>query len=127
MIYGIGVDMVEIPRMERVINKWGERFTKRIFTGNEMEFCLKSTKTISAFSMRFAAKEAFSKAIGFGMRQGIIWRDIEVVHNAYGRPGLNLAGRALDHCRTQGITGFYVTLSDEGDYSIAVVVLEKKG
>ena len=124
MIYGIGVDLVHIKRMEGTINRWGERFIRRVFTSGEIEICSKRSKPHSAFSMRFAAKEAFSKAIGLGMKKGIRWRDIEVFHFPGGRPGLRLYGRSLEICQEQNIAGLHVSLSDEGEYGIAMVVLE---
>jgi holo-[acyl-carrier protein] synthase len=124
MIYGIGVDLVHIKRIERTMSRWGERFIQRVFTPGEMEICYKRSSPPSAFSMRFAAKEAFSKAIGLGMKKGIRWRDIEVFHLPTGQPGLRLHGRSLAFCRENHITGMHLTLSDEGEYGIAMVVLE---
>jgi holo-[acyl-carrier protein] synthase len=124
MIYGIGIDLVNIPRLETVIQKWGDRFVKRIFTDQEAEFCFKRAYPPSALALRFAAKEAFSKAIGLGMRKGIRWRDIEVFHYPGGRPGLKLQGRASEICSEKHITRFHLSLSDEGRYGTAVVVLE---
>ena len=125
MIYGIGVDLVKIERIERVMHRWGDRFIHRIFTPGEMEICYSRSSPPSAFALRFAAKEAFSKAIGLGMRKGVRWRDIEVFHYPGGRPGLRVHGRSFDICRNEKITGFHVSLSDEREYGIAVVVLEK--
>jgi len=125
MIYGIGIDLVTIRRMGRVIDRWGKRFIDRIFTAQEINFCFQGTKSVSSLALRFAAKEAFSKAIGLGMRKGIRWQDIEIVQNPSGRPDLNVTGKALSFCRKEGIIRWYVSLSDEGDYGIAVVVLEK--
>jgi holo-[acyl-carrier protein] synthase len=124
MIYGIGVDLVHIKRLERTIHRWGERFVQRVFTPGEMEICYKRSSPSSAFSMRFAAKEAFSKAIGLGMKKGIRWRDIEVFHFPGGRPGLRLHGRSHEICQEQHITGLHVSLSDEGEYGMAMVILE---
>jgi holo-[acyl-carrier protein] synthase len=75
-------------------------------------------------ALRFAAKEAFSKAMGLGMRKGIRWRDIEVFHYPGGRPGLRLHGRSSEICHEKQITRFHLSLSDEGRYGMAVVVLE---
>ena len=125
MIYGIGVDLVKIARIERVIHRWGDRFIHRIYTRDEMEICYGRSSPPSAFALRFAAKEAFSKAIGYGMRGGVRWRDIEVFHYPGGRPGLRLHGKSFDICRKEKITGFYVSLSDEREYGVAMVVLEK--
>ena len=124
MIYGIGVDLVNIRRMEKVLSRWGTRFMERVFTAREIELCSLRPNSVSALALRFAAKEAFSKAIGLGMRKGIRWRDIEVVHNANGRPDLKVTGKALKVCHEEGIASWFVTLSDESGYGIAVVALE---
>jgi holo-[acyl-carrier protein] synthase len=125
MIYGIGVDLVNITRMSRTIERWGNRFIGRIFTSREIEFCIQSGRSASRFALHFAAKEAFSKALGMGMRRGIRWRDIEVFHHPSGRPDLAIAGKSLMFCRKEGISRWHISLSDEVDYGIAVVVLEK--
>jgi holo-[acyl-carrier protein] synthase len=124
MVYGIGVDIINIGMMKTVIDRWGTRFINRVFTAREIDFCFQRTKSVPSFALRFAAKEAFSKAIGFGMRKGIRWRDIEIFHHPSGRPDLRLTGRALSFCNNERI-GWHLTLSDEEDYGIAVVVLEK--
>jgi holo-[acyl-carrier protein] synthase len=124
MIYGIGVDLVKISRMDDVLKKWGDRFVHRVFTESEAEICLKRAFPPSAFALRFAAKEAFSKALGLGMRGGLRWRDIEVFHFPGGRPGLRPLGRASEICRERRIDGYHVSLSDEVDYGVAMVVLE---
>lgn len=125
MIYGIGVDLVNIERIEKVVNRWGDRFIDRVFTAEEKEFCYNRALPASAFALRFAAKEAFSKALGLGMRRGIMWRDIEVFHFPGGKPYLRLRGRSHEICRKEKITGLHLSLSDEGKYGIAMVVLEK--
>jgi holo-[acyl-carrier protein] synthase len=125
MIYGIGVDLVHIPRMERVINRWGDRFVKRVFTSDEAEICYKRAHPPAAFALRFAAKEAFSKAIGLGMKKGILWRDVEVFNNPDGKPGVRLHGKSCEISERQRISGIHLSLSDEGDYGVAMVVLER--
>jgi holo-[acyl-carrier protein] synthase len=124
MIFGVGVDLVNVERLETVLRRWGDRFVKRVFTDQEAEFCFKRAHPASPLALRFAAKEAFSKAIGLGMRKGIRWRDIEVFHYPGGRPGLRLQGRSSEICREKRITRFHLSLSDEGRYGVAVVVLE---
>ena len=125
MIYGTGVDIVKIDRIERVIKKWGDRFIDRVFTQDEKKFCLKRMRPYPAFALRFAAKEAFSKALGTGMRKGVFWRDIEVFHFKSGKPGLNVYGTSRSHCEKEGIKSFNISLSDEDEYGIAMVILEK--
>ena len=125
MIYGIGIDLVSIKRIKEVIDRWGMRFINRVFTDREIDFCLKRPKSAQAFASRFAAKEAFSKAIGLGMRKGITWRDIETLQQASGKPDLKISGKSLSLCEQERITNWHITLSDENGFSIAVVVLEK--
>ena len=124
MIYGIGVDLVKMPRIQAAIETWGERFQEKIFTEAEQAFCLSKTRPTRYWAMRFAAKEAFSKAIGLGMRQGIRWKDIEVTHNAFGKPELLLHGRAREICIQAGIKNSFLTLTDEAEMAVAVVILE---
>jgi holo-[acyl-carrier protein] synthase len=125
MIYGTGVDIVSVKRMQKVIERWGDRFIERVFTPGEIRICSSRAFPPSAYSMRFAAKEAFSKAIGHGMRNGIRWRDIEVFHYPGGRPGLRLHGRSEELCAKENLNGYHVSMSDDGEYGVAMVVLEK--
>lgn len=126
MIYGIGVDLASIRRIERVINKWGARFVTRVFTADEAQFCYQRTSPSSAFALRFAAKEAFSKALGLGMRKGIKWKEIEVFNFPSGKPSIRLYGTPFEICRKSGITDIHLSLSDEGEYGVAMVVLERR-
>ncbi|MFH0786691.1 MAG: holo-ACP synthase, partial [Pseudomonadota bacterium] len=91
---------------------------------NEQTFCLGRPNPTRYWAMRFAAKEAFSKAIGLGMRQGVRWKDIEVSSDSFGKPELILHGRAREICLQAGIKNSFLTLSDEAEMAIAVVVLE---
>jgi holo-[acyl-carrier protein] synthase len=125
MIYGIGVDLVKIRRMDRVIQKWGDRFVERVFTPEEAMICRGRRSAASAFALRFAAKEAFSKALGVGMKKGVKWRDIEVFNEPSGKPGLRVRGTCYEFCRRYGVTGMHLSLSDEDPYAVAMVVLEK--
>lgn len=126
MIYGTGIDLVHIKRVEKVIERWGDRFIHRVFTPGEMKICYNRAFPAAAFSLRFAAKEAFSKAVGTGMKKGVRWRDIEVFHYPGGRPGLKLHGKSLEICEKENITGLHLSLSDEGEYGMAMVVLERR-
>jgi holo-[acyl-carrier protein] synthase len=125
MIFGVGIDLVNIPRMETVLERWGDRFVNRVFTGQEAEVCYQKARPASSFALRFAAKEDFSKAIGLGMRKGVRWRDIEVYHLPGGRPALKLRGKSHDLCLEKGIVRLHLSLSDEGAYGAAVVILEE--
>ena len=124
MIYGIGVDLVKMARIKAAMETWGERFQKKIFTEKERALCLSKPRPTRYWAMRFAAKEAFSKVIGLGMRKGIYWKDIEVTSNSFGKPELILHGQAREICLQAGIKNSFLTLSDEDGYAVAVVVLE---
>ena len=125
MIFGIGVDLVRISRIEAIMARWQNRFVRRVFTNHEIDTCRQRSSQASAFALRFAAKEAFSKALGLGMRKGVKWREIEVFNYRSGKPGLRLYGTSADICHKKGISNVYLSLSDEGDYVAAMVVLEK--
>jgi holo-[acyl-carrier protein] synthase len=124
MIAGLGIDLAQVERIEAAWHRFGQRFLERCFTPAEAELCLSRPRPAQALALRFAAKEAFSKAAGLGMR-GLAWREIEVVHDARGKPELVLHGRALAWAEAQGIGGMFLSLTDEGGYAAAVVVLEK--
>jgi holo-[acyl-carrier protein] synthase len=126
MIYGIGIDLVRISRMDRVLKKWGDRFSGRVFTTAEVAECKSRSRPAAAFALRFAAKEAFSKALGTGMRHGVAWLDIETISLPGGRPDLRLHGKAGRFCVERGISAVHLSLSDEGAYGSAVVVLESR-
>ncbi len=126
MIYGIGVDLVRVERIAAAIARYGDRFLKRIFTPQEIEACQGRTWAVSGFAMRFAAKEAFSKALGVGLRRGgIRWREVEVVPNSMGKPEIFVSGRAAQLCQQADIKGMHLTLTDEDNHALAVVILER--
>ena len=124
MIKGIGVDLVNIPRMEQAVERWGSRFLKRIFTSAEIERSRQRARPAQYLASRFAAKEAFAKALGLGMREGLRWRDIEVVQDHLGKPGLQLHNQAQKLLETMEAKRTWLSLSDERDSALAVVVLE---
>jgi len=125
MIYGVGIDIVDVSRIERALERWGDRFLRRIFTSSEMEYCRGKAKPASRFALRFAAKEAFLKALGLGLREGLSFHHIEVVNTLRGRPSLNLHGRAKELCQARGVKKCFLSLSDDGLNAIAMVVLER--
>ncbi|MBW2091222.1 MAG: holo-ACP synthase [Deltaproteobacteria bacterium] len=125
MIYGIGVDLVDIERIARAWNRWGTRFEKRLFTLAEIESCRSRPNPASCLAMRFAAKEAFSKAVGMGLRSSeLLWRDIEVQHNARGKPFLVLSGTAALVARKVKMKASHLSLTDEAGLAQAFVVIE---
>ena len=95
MIIGIGNDLIDISRIEKTIERFGDRFIKRIFTEKEQEKSDKRQLRIESYAKRFAAKEACSKALGTGFRRGVFWRDMGVVNLPSGKPTLELTGGAL--------------------------------
>jgi holo-[acyl-carrier protein] synthase len=126
MIFGIGVDLIKIPRIVAACERFGDRFKTRIFTPKEISDCEARGNPSHAYALRFAAKEAFSKALGVGLRRhGIQWREVEVVSAPSGRPDLRVSGRAAQLCADHGITGMFVSLTDEAEFGIAMVVLER--
>ena len=126
MIYGIGIDLVKVKRIEEALERWGERFQNKVFTPGEVRYCLQKKTPSPNFAARFAAKEAFVKALGIGIRRGVHWKDVEVQRGSLGRPVLKLNGRAVEICQKERIEGLFLSLTHDGEYSGAVVVLEKK-
>jgi len=126
MIYGVGIDLVMVERIESALRRWGERFQKKVFTEGEIHYCLQKKDPQVNFAARFAAKEAFVKALGLGMRRGLHWKDVEVQRGSLGSPIIKLQGQALEICRKEKIDRIFLSLTHDHGYSIAVVVLEKK-
>jgi holo-[acyl-carrier protein] synthase len=127
MIYGIGVDLVRVARIARVVGRYGDRFLNRVFTPQEIAHCRGKAGTAAGLALRFAAKEAFSKALGVGLRKdGIRWREVEVVPDSRGKPELRVTGKAAQLCAAAGVTGLHLCLTDEDHLALAVVILERK-
>ncbi|MGQ9693143.1 MAG: holo-ACP synthase [Thermodesulfobacteriota bacterium] len=125
MIYGVGIDIVQIRRIEEALRRWGERFQNKVFTSGEVIYCQQKRNAAANYAARFAAKEAFVKALGVGMRRGIRWREIEVARGPLGKPLLKISGRAQELCQKEGIKAIFVSLTHDQDYSSALVILEK--
>ncbi|MFZ5907232.1 MAG: holo-ACP synthase [Nitrospirota bacterium] len=123
MIYGIGIDMVRVRRIQGAVEKWGERFLQRIFTGDEIAYCYARKNPYLPLSARFAAKEAFIKAAG--SRIGVTFSDIEVTNNDAGQPFLRLKGTLQEFLRKNSIAKVHLSLSHEQEYAVACVVLER--
>jgi holo-[acyl-carrier protein] synthase len=123
-IYGVGIDLVQVERLEKLIERWGERFETRVFTEFERQFCSGRRNRAACLALRFAAKEAFVKALGLGMRKPVLWLDIEVRQDALGKPCISLSMPALRYCREKGIQSWHLSLTDDGRYGAAMVVIE---
>jgi holo-[acyl-carrier protein] synthase len=124
MIYGIGTDIVEIPRLKSVLDRWGDRFVGRVFTEEEVTYCNGKAHRAAGYALRFAAKEAFVKALGTGFGAGLFFQQIEVTHDENGAPLFRLHGKGRSACRDRGIKKSFLSLSDDGTYAVAFVVLE---
>ena len=122
MIKGLGIDLVNIKRIEKIINKWGSRFLKRGFTPAEIEYCQSKTQCYQHFAARFAAKEAAVKMLGF--TTGIAWQDIEVVKKDNGQPQLIFRGQAEKIAEEIGIRNIHITISHEKKMAVVQVIGE---
>jgi holo-[acyl-carrier protein] synthase len=122
-IIGIGLDLVSIPRIRAITERWRESFLNRLFTETERDYCLRRAAPYASLAARFAAKEAMLKALGTGWAGGIRWVDIQVVNDASGKPTAHVTGRAKELMSGLGVTGIHVSLSHEADYAIAEVLL----
>ena len=127
MIIGLGSDLVDIRRIERVIGQYGDRFLERIFTEAERARCEGRANRAASYARRFAAKEACAKALGTGFRRGVFWRDLGVVNLTSGRPTMRLTGGALRRLEEMTPAGMLVrldvSLTDEPPMAQAVVII----
>jgi len=127
MILGIGNDITDIRRIEKVIAKHGERFLNRIFTETERKRAERKAKSVETYAKRFAAKEACSKALGTGMRRGVWWRDMGVVNLPSGRPTMKLTGGAAERLANMTPPGMEaridLTITDEYPLAQAFVII----
>ncbi|NUN50086.1 MAG: holo-ACP synthase [Candidatus Brocadiae bacterium] len=124
MIVGIGVDICEVSRMAAFLERQGERAHERLFSGEEVRYCLRRRRSAQSFAARFAAKEAVMKLFGTGWSQGIRWRDIEVVRAPGGPPGIRLHGEAAQRAQRMGIARIHLSITHSGDNAMAHVIGE---
>jgi holo-[acyl-carrier protein] synthase len=124
MIVGSGIDLVEIDRIQRSLDRFGARFLDRVYTPGEQAYCLRKRHAAESLAARFAAKEAGAKALGTGMSYGVTWVEIEVVREPSGRPTLRFLGRAAEMARELNVRRAALSLSHTGNLSVASVVLE---
>lgn len=128
MILGVGSDLIDIRRIEKAIERFGDRFLDRIFTEVERRRCdRRGAIRIASYARRFAAKEAAAKALGTGFRAGVFWRDLGVVNLPSGQPGLRLTGGALERLNAITPPGMEarldVSLTDEPPLAQAIVII----
>lgn len=130
MILGIGSDLCDIRRIERSLERFGERFTHRIFTEGERARSDRRAARAPSYARRFAAKEACAKALGTGLSHGVFWRDMEVVNLRTGQPTMKLSGGALERLRALTPPGheavLHVSLTDDPPLAQAFVIIEAR-
>ncbi len=127
MILGIGTDIVSISRVEALLKKFGARFLNRVFTQEERDRALPRFRPGASLAARFAAKEACAKALGIAIRQGVTFLDFSIGNDAVGKPQVKIFGKAAERLNSLTPGGMEskidISLSDEGDNSIAMVVI----
>jgi holo-[acyl-carrier protein] synthase len=123
MIYGIGTDIIEVARIEKVMEK-DIGFRDKIFTPDEIAYCETKKHKFENYAARFSAKEALMKAIGTGWRFGIRFADIEVYHDEFGKPLIHLYGKAKELIKIEGISKIHVSLSHVKEIATAIVIVE---
>lgn len=124
MIVGLGLDIAEIDRIEAAIARHGAPFVERLYTPREVSYCEKHKNKFERYAGRFAAKEAAMKALGTGWRQGVRWRDIEVVREPSGKPTLLLEGVAREFADRMGVKNISLTITHSGNFALAQVIFE---
>ncbi len=128
MIIGLGSDLSDIRRVEKSLERFGERFTQRVFTDLERARSDRKVDRAASYAKRFAAKEACAKALGTGIRKGVFWRDMGVANLPSGQPTMALTGGALERLRAITPAGhkaaIHLTLTDDHPYAQAFVIIE---
>lgn len=128
MILGIGNDVIDIRRIQKTLERFGDRFTERVFTEIEREKSDKRRMRAASYAKRFASKEACSKALGTGFRKGVYWRDLGVKNLPTGKPTMQLTGGAKSHLDAMTPDGFesviHLTITDDWPMAQAIVIIE---
>ena len=127
VIVGIGVDIVEVGRVKDILSRYRDRFLRRVFTDDEAAYAKKSVREAERLAGRFAVKEAVMKAFGTGKSQGILWRDVETVRGAMGRPEVKLYGKAYNYMKSLKGNRIHVSISHDGGKAMAFVIIESSG
>ena len=124
MLIGTGVDLIEIERIAHSIERYGERFLRRIYTDHEIAYCTRKRSSAESFAARFAAKEAGAKALGTGISRGVTWIEFEITRQPGGRPVLELRGRAALLAKELGVKTISLSLTHTGTLAMATVMME---
>jgi holo-[acyl-carrier protein] synthase len=127
MILSIGIDLVEVGRIERAAGRLGTRFLERVFTPAEIAYCGQRASRFAHYAGRFAAKEAAMKALGTGWGEGVSWREVEILALESGAPQLVLHGQALERFKYLGATRAHVSISHTKAHAVAQVLFERAG
>ena len=129
MILTNGIDIIDIRRIKKTIDKFGDKFKKRCFSHNEILRSENTIKSTESYAKRYAAKEACAKALGTGLARGVFWKDIEVFNDRYGKPKIKLHNKALKFLRKinkELNCTIELSLTDEANYAIANVIIYEK-
>lgn len=126
MIVGIGTDIVAVARLEAMLQRQGDALIERLLSDHEREGLARQASPARFLARRFAAKEAMLKALGTGLREGIRWRDISIVHDTLGKPSAELRGQARERMEALGGTDICLTISDEQEYAVAFAIIEQR-
>jgi holo-[acyl-carrier protein] synthase len=124
MLIGTGVDLIEIARIAHSIERFGDRFLRRVYTDHEIAYCHRKRSAAESFAARFAAKEAAAKALGTGISRGVTWNEFQVMRNPGGRPVLELRGRADLLAKELGVRAISLSLTHSSSLAMATVVME---
>ncbi len=124
MIVGTGIDIAEVPRIAASIERFGDRFLRRVFTEGEIRYCESKANRAERYAARFAAKEAAMKALGTGWNNGVRWRDVEVCRQPGGRPTITFHGTAAEFAAKLGAARVALSLTHTADLAMAQVILE---
>ncbi|MGO9640978.1 MAG: holo-ACP synthase [Candidatus Acidiferrales bacterium] len=125
MIVGLGVDIAEVSRIRKAIERHGRTFLRRIFTEREIAYCESHRNKFERYAARFAAKEAAMKALGTGWRGGVRWVDIEVVRLPGGKPSLELRGETRAIAERLGVKNISLSITHSGDTALSQVIFER--
>jgi len=124
MIVGIGVDIVDVERVKDLLERYRERFVRRVFTETEAGYAGRSVREAERLAGRFAVKEAVLKAFGTGKSQGILWRDVETVRGAMGKPEVILYNKASNYMEKLKGKRIHVSITHDGGKAVAFVIIE---
>ena len=125
MIIGIGTDIVEVIRLQKAVERFSDRFIGRVFSENEIKYSQGKMNRFQHLAVRFGAKEALLKAMGIGLRDGILWHEIEIRNDKLGKPKIFCFGKCLEKLNELEVKHIHVSLTHTEKYGVATVILEK--